>query len=59
MKPDNEDKSVLLRILDNITNIETLLATMTEASFLSELKDFNAICLELIQIGEKVNLLSP
>ena len=32
---------------------------MTEASFLSELKDFNAICLELIQIGEKVNLLSP
>ena len=59
MKPYNEDKSVLLRILDNIANIETLLATMTEASFLSELKDFNAICLELIQIGEKVNQLSP
>ncbi len=59
MKPYNGNKAILLRILDNIDHIESLLSTMTEATFLSELKDFNAVCLELIQIGEKVNQLSP
>ena len=51
-----EWKSVLERILGNINNIETLLETTTEESFMNDLKDFNAICLEFIQIGEKVNL---
>lgn len=50
-------KLVLERILENINNIETLLTTTTEMSFLTDLKDYNAICLEFIQIGEKVNLL--
>lgn len=50
-----EWKSVLERILGNITNIETLLESTTEDSFMNDLKDFNAICLEFIQIGEKVN----
>lgn len=49
--------SILERILDNINNIEHLLKTTTEESFMNDLKDFNAICLEFIQIGEKVNLL--
>lgn len=48
-------KLILERILQNINNIETLLATTTEVSFLTDLKDYNAICLEFIQIGEKVN----
>ncbi len=46
---------ILERILANINNIESLLETTTEESFLANLKDFNAICLELIQIGERVN----
>ena len=48
-------KPILERILENINNIDTLLETTTEESFLASLKDFNAICLELIQIGERVN----
>lgn len=52
-----EYKSVIERILVNINNIGTLLNSITEESFMTELKDFNAICLEFIQIGEKVNLL--
>ncbi|MBR5703394.1 MAG: DUF86 domain-containing protein [Bacteroidales bacterium] len=55
MKQYNEYKSILERILQNISNIENLLQTTTEESFLNDLKDFNAICLEFIQIGEKVN----
>ena len=50
-----EWKHTLERILENISNIETLLETTTEESFLNDLKDYNAICLEFIQIGEKVN----
>ncbi len=50
-------KPVLERILESINNIETLLVTTTEESFLTNLKDYNAICLEFIQIGEKVNQL--
>ena len=49
--------AVLERILDNVSNIELLLKTTTEESFMTNLKDFNAICLEFIQIGEKVNQL--
>ena len=52
-----EYKNVIERILVNINNIDALLHTTTEESFMTELKDFNAICLEFIQIGEKVNLL--
>lgn len=58
MKQFEDNTSVLRRILDNISNIESLLLTTTEESFLNNLKDYNAICLEFIQIGEKVNLLS-
>ena len=58
MKQFEDNTSVLKRILDNISNIESLLLTTTEESFLNNLKDYNAICLEFIQIGEKVNLLS-
>ena len=54
-QPDNHN--ILERILDNINNIDLLLKTTTEESFMNDLKDFNAICLEFIQIGEKVNLL--
>ena len=54
-QPDN--RIILEKILDNIGNIELLLKTTTEDSFMNDLKDFNAICLEFIQIGEKVNLL--
>ena len=57
MKPSEDYSPILLRILDNIHNIESLLETTTEQSFLNDLKDYNAICLEFIQIGEKVNLL--
>ena len=57
MKQYNEYKSTLERILQNISNIESLLQTTTEESFLNDLKDFNAICLEFIQIGEKINAL--
>lgn len=57
MKQYNIERTILLRILDNIANIESLLATTDESMFLTELKDYNAICLELIQIGEKVNQL--
>ena len=59
MKQSNDYKSTLVRILQNISNIENLLQTTTEESFLNDLKDFNAICLEFIQIGEKVNDLPP
>ena len=52
-----DHKVILERILGNIRNIEELLLTVTEESFMNNLKDFNAICLEFIQIGEKVNLL--
>ena len=48
-------KPILERTLANINNIESLLETTTEESFLANLMDFNAICLELIQIGERVN----
>lgn len=54
-QPDNH--IILEKILDNIGNIDLLLKTTTEDSFMNDLKDFNAICLEFIQIGEKVNLL--
>jgi uncharacterized protein with HEPN domain len=54
-QPDNH--IILEKILDNISNIDLLLKTTTEDSFMNDLKDFNAICLEFIQIGEKVNLL--
>lgn len=37
--------------------MEDLLQSTTEESFLSNLKDYNALCLEFIQIGEKVNML--
>ena len=37
-------KPVLERILESINNIETLLVTTTEESFLTNLKDYNAIC---------------
>ena len=57
MKPYSDTTIVLQRILDNISNIESLLQTTTEESFLNNLKDYNAICLEFIQIGEKVNTL--
>ena len=57
MKLCDDYINVLRRILDNISNIELLLLTTTEESFLNSLKDYNAICLEFIQIGEKVNLL--
>jgi len=59
MKLSEEDRQVLVRILNNIDNIAELLKTTTEESFMNNLKDFNAICLEFIQIGEKVNMLSP
>ncbi len=49
-------KPVLERILESINNIETLLVTTTEESFLTNLKDYNAICLEFIQIGGKLSL---
>ena len=55
MKQYDSEKPILERILKNINNIEDLLKTTTEGSFMSDLKDFNAICLEIIQIGEKVN----
>lgn len=54
-QPDNH--IILEKILDSISNIDLLLKTTTEDSFMNDLKDFNAICLEFIQIGEKVNLL--
>lgn len=54
-QPDNH--IILEKILDNIGNIDLLLKTTTEDSFMNDLKDFNAICLEFIQIGERVNLL--
>jgi uncharacterized protein with HEPN domain len=54
-QPDNH--IILEKILENISNIDLLLKTTTEDSFMNDLKDFNAICLEFIQIGEKVNLL--
>ena len=54
-QPDNH--IILKKIQDNIGNIDLLLKTTTEDSFMNDLKDFNAICLEFIQIGEKVNLL--
>lgn len=57
MKPFDSEKPILSRILDNISNIESLLESTTEESFLNDLKDYNAICLEIIQIGEKVNQL--
>ena len=57
MRQFSEERPVLERILQNVSNIEFLLQTVTEESFLSDLKDFNAICLEFIQIGEKVNQL--
>ena len=57
MKQYDSEKPILERILKNINNIEDLLKTTTEGSFMSDLKDFNAICLEIIQIGEKVNQL--
>ena len=57
MKQYIDYQNVLERILGNLQNIENLLTTTTEDSFMNELKDFNAICLEFIQIGEKVNLL--
>lgn len=57
MKLSEDYTPILLRILDSINNIESLLETTTEQSFTNELKDYNAICLELIQIGEKVNQL--
>ena len=59
MKQYDDNTVVLRRILDNIANIESLLQTTTEESFLNNLKDYNAICLEFIQIGEKVNTLPP
>ena len=59
MQDNIDNRLVLERILLNIGNIQTLMKTTTKESFLSELKDFNAICLELIQIGEKVNQLNP
>ena len=58
MKPFESDIPVLKRILENIANIEMLLETTSETSFMTNLKDYNAICLEFIQIGEKVNTLS-
>ena len=58
MKLSETDLLWLKRILENIHNIESLLQTTTEESFLTNLKDYNAICLEFIQIGEKVNMLS-
>ena len=57
MRDNSYNKLVLNRILLNINNIQSLLQSTSEESFLTELKDFNAICLEFIQIGEKVNLL--
>lgn len=57
MKQYKEYRGVIERILDNINNIEDLLQSTTEESFLSNLKDYNALCLEFIQIGEKVNML--
>ena len=54
-QPDNH--IILEKILDSISNIDLLLKTTTEDSFMNDLKDINAICLEFIQIGEKVNLL--
>lgn len=54
-QPDNH--IILEKILDHIGNIDLLLKTTTEDSFMNDLKDFNAICLEFIQIGERVNLL--
>ena len=58
MKQHEFEITVLERILKNIENISELLQTTTAESFMSDLKDFNAICLEFIQIGEKVHLLS-
>ena len=58
MKSPSIDKSVLERILQHIDNISELLQTTSEDAFLNNLKDFNAICLEFIQIGEKVHQLS-
>lgn len=57
MKQYKEYRGIIERILDNINNIEDLLQSTTEDSFLSNLKDYNALCLEFIQIGEKVNML--
>lgn len=57
MKQYKEYRGIIERILDNINNIEDLLQSTTEESFLSNLKDYNALCLEFIQIGEKVNML--
>ena len=57
MKQYKEYLGIIERILDNINNIEDLLQSTTEESFLSNLKDYNALCLEFIQIGEKVNML--
>ena len=57
MKQYSDIKPILERILQNICNIEQLLQTTTEESFLNDLKDYNAICLEFIQIGERVNQL--
>ena len=57
MRPLNIEKSILERILVNISHISALLQTMTPESFMQDLKDFNAMCLEFIQIGEKVHQL--
>ena len=57
MKQYKEYRGIIERLLDNINNIEDLLQSTTEESFLSNLKDYNALCLEFIQIGEKVNML--
>ena len=43
-----EYKSVIERILVNINNIGTLLNSITEESFMTKLKDFNAIYLEFL-----------
>lgn len=45
-QPDNH--IILEKILDSISNIDLLLKTTTEDSFMNDLKDFNAICLEFI-----------
>ena len=57
MRPLNFERGVLERVLENIDHISELLQTITPESFISDLKDYNALCLELVHIGEKVHQL--